>query len=107
MFSSCINSGRRDDPDYQKLIWYQDTPELMPEIGSQEELEALGAGPAAALVGYVDSLYTYGAPAVADPPLQDDEPTGSGKLTGYVQDSFEMMNTYTMYIHLSPFIPIS
>jgi hypothetical protein len=47
--------------------------------------------------------YTYGAPAVADPPLQDDEPTGSGKLTGYVQDSFEMMNTYTMYIHLSPF----
>lgn len=71
VFSSCINSGRRDDPDYQKLIWYQDTPELMPEIGSQEELEALGAGPAAALVGYVDSLYTYGAPAVADPPLQD------------------------------------
>ena len=29
-------------------------------------------------------------------------PTGSGKLPGYVQDSFEMMNTYTMCIHLSP-----
>lgn len=73
VFSGCINSGRLEDPDYKKLMWYQGTPELMPEIGSQEELQALGAGPGSAPVelGIVDSLYTYGAPAVADPPLKD------------------------------------
>ena len=75
VFSSCINSGRRDDPDYQKLMWFQGKPELMPEIGSNEEVEALGGGPGGSSLGRVDSLYTYGSPAVADPPLQDSKST--------------------------------
>ncbi|CAE7484248.1 unnamed protein product [Symbiodinium natans] len=69
VFSGCINSGHTSDPDYQKLVWYQGTPELMPEIGSAEEEAALGAGPAGGL-GTIHALYTYGTPAVADPPLQ-------------------------------------
>ncbi|CAJ1330736.1 unnamed protein product [Effrenium voratum] len=64
VFSGCINSGRADDPDYQKLMWWQGTPELMPEVGVEE----LGA---AATLGTVDSLYTYGSPATSDPPLKD------------------------------------
>mmetsp|Transcript_51601 Transcript_51601/g.120376 ORF Transcript_51601/g.120376 Transcript_51601/m.120376 type:complete len:656 (+) Transcript_51601:82-2049(+) len=70
VFAGCINSRRSDDPDYKKLMWLQGPPTLMPEIGSAEEAAELGATGGAGL-GYIDALYTYGAPACCDPPLED------------------------------------
>eukprot|EP00931_Biecheleriopsis_adriatica_P075244 TRINITY_DN4915_c0_g1_i1.p1 TRINITY_DN4915_c0_g1~~TRINITY_DN4915_c0_g1_i1.p1 ORF type:complete len:637 (+),score=137.18 TRINITY_DN4915_c0_g1_i1:59-1969(+) len=75
VFSGCINSGRVDDPDFKKIMWYKGTPTLMPELGSQAEKdEVLGADSKS--YGIVDALYTYGAPASAHPPLQDTQNEG-------------------------------
>ncbi|CAE7867064.1 unnamed protein product [Symbiodinium necroappetens] len=79
VFSGCINSGHAADADYKKLMWYKGAPELMPEIGSAEEAAALGNGPGG--LGMIHALYTYGTPAVADPPLKDSK-TANGCFKG-------------------------
>lgn len=79
VFSGCINSGHAADADYKKLMWYKGAPELMPEIGSAEEAAALGNGPGG--LGTIHALYTYGTPAVADPPLKDSK-TANGCFKG-------------------------
>ncbi|OLQ06890.1 hypothetical protein AK812_SmicGene9766 [Symbiodinium microadriaticum] len=72
VFSGCINSGHAADADYKKLMWYKGAPELMPEIGSAEE---------AAAAWHRHLWYTYGTPAVADPPLKDSK-TANGCFKG-------------------------
>jgi len=60
VFSACANSHRVKDPDYQRLMWYQETPKLMSEIGA-----------ANVTLGTVSALYTYGAPGTAYPSLDN------------------------------------
>eukprot|EP00933_Yihiella_yeosuensis_P004161 TRINITY_DN1082_c1_g3_i1.p1 TRINITY_DN1082_c1_g3~~TRINITY_DN1082_c1_g3_i1.p1 ORF type:complete len:634 (+),score=106.89 TRINITY_DN1082_c1_g3_i1:156-2057(+) len=59
VFSACANSGHTNNDEYKRLTWYKEKPELMPELGSQSNL------------GTVSELYTYGSPAVANPPLRN------------------------------------